>query len=99
MPETDVYAVGVLRRLHTIRRALTVRHPALTGARWGIVRGEVRQQWRLWNRWAADRNWRAIRNSFNGYLAEHQHGGHNAGSGWTKRAARRRVERICEATA
>ena len=40
-------------------------------------------------------NWRAVRNHFNGYLAEHAHGGHNAGRGWTKRAALRRVERLC----
>ena len=40
-------------------------------------------------------NWRAVRNHFNGYLAEHGHAGHNAGRGWTRRAAIRRAARIC----
>ena len=47
---------------------------------------------------AGERNWRAVRNYFNGYLAEHRHGGHNAGRGWTKAAAQRRVARICAAS-
>lgn len=56
--------------------------------RYGLRRYLMRQ--------VRDRNWRAVRNYFNGYLAEHRHGGHNAGRGWTKRAAIRRVERICK---
>lgn len=48
-----------------------------------------------WNYCVRGKRWRALRNYFNGYLAEHEHGGHNAGRGWTKRAANRRVERIC----
>lgn len=42
-----------------------------------------------------ERNWRAIRNAFNGYLAEHDGCPHNAGKGWTRRAASRRVNRLC----
>jgi hypothetical protein len=49
----------------------------------------------LWSYCIKGRRWRAARNYFNGYLAEHEHGGHNAGRGWTKRAALRRVDRIC----
>ena len=41
------------------------------------------------------RRWRSARNYFNGYLAEHEGCHHNAGKGWTKRAAVRRVERLC----
>jgi hypothetical protein len=50
----------------------------------------------VWNYCIKGRRWRALRNYFNGYLAEHAHGGHNAGRGWTRRAALRRVNRICE---
>lgn len=32
-------------------------------------------------------NWRAARNYFNGYLAEHPSKGRRAGHGWTKRRA------------
>jgi hypothetical protein len=59
------------------------------------LRNGTRRSMRHVRRWARQRNWRAIRNTFNGYLAEHRHGGHNAGRGWTRRAALRRVERIC----
>ncbi|GEP34318.1 hypothetical protein NSZ01_20860 [Nocardioides szechwanensis] len=39
--------------------------------------------------------WRAVRNYFNGYLAEHRHPcRHDAGHAWTMRAAERRVEQI-----
>lgn len=48
----------------------------------------------LWDYAIKGRRWRAVRNYFNGYLAEHKGCGHNAGRGWTKTAARRRVERI-----
>ena len=41
------------------------------------------------------RKWRELRNYFNGYLAEHDGHPHNAGRGWTKRAAIRRVDRLC----
>lgn len=56
----------------------------------------LKREWRYVVYWARRRNWRAIRNTFNGYLAEYEHGGHNAGKGWTKRAALRRAEAICK---
>ena len=59
-------------------------------------RRRLRAEWRHVTYWARRRNWRAIRNTFNGYLAEHEHGGHNAGRGWTKRQAIRRAEAICK---
>lgn len=92
----DVYAVGVLRTLQVVGRALTVRHPDLRGRRLIIVRKSVSSQWRyIWVYCIKGRRWRALRNTFNGYLAEHRHGGHNAGRGWTKRAAIRRADRLC----
>lgn len=62
-----------------------------------IKRGRVRHGLRryLWAYCIKGRRWRSARNYFNGYLAEHRHGGHNAGRGWTKRAAVRRLDRLC----
>lgn len=41
------------------------------------------------------RDWHAVRNTFNGYLAEHDGCAHNCGRGWTQRAASRRAQRLC----
>lgn len=93
---TDVYAVGVLHMLQVVGRTLTVRHADLRGKRLAIARREVRKEWRyIWGYCIKGRRWGALRNTFNGYLAEHRHGGHNCGTGWTKRAAIRRAERLC----
>lgn len=56
---------------------------------------DLRRQWRYTVRQVKCRNWRAVRNTFNGYLAEHDGHPHNCGKGWTKRAAVRRVVRLC----
>lgn len=58
----------------------------------------LRAEWRYFKRWAREGNWRAVRNSFNGYLAEHDGHPHNCGRGWTKRAAVRRVNALCAAS-
>lgn len=60
-----------------------------------LQRRELRRHWRYLRYQIARRNWRAVRNSFNGYLAEHDNHPHNCGKGWTKRAAMRRAERLC----
>jgi hypothetical protein len=52
----------------------------------------------LWEYCIKGHRWRAARNYFNGYLAEHEGCHHNSGKGWTKNAAERRVSAICEAT-
>lgn len=39
-------------------------------------------------------NWRAVRNYFNGYLAEHATEPVNAGHGWTRRRALADLDRI-----
>lgn len=94
----DTYPVGVLKMLQISGRALT--HPGLRGKRLAIVRREFRSEWRFIIGYCIKgRRWRALRNTFNGYLSEHRHGGHDAGRGWTMRAAQRRVERICRASA
>jgi len=56
---------------------------------------KVRREWRYMVRQIKARNWRAVRNTFNGYLCEHDGHPHNCGRGWTKRAAVRRAERLC----
>lgn len=95
---TDTYPVGVLHTLQRIGRVLTVRSDLLRGRRLKLAKGFAISELRYLRTQIKAREWRAVRNSFNGYLAEHQHGGHNAGRGWTKRAAERRVARICKAS-
>ena len=89
----DTYPVGVLRTIQITARALT--RPGLTGKRLTIIR----QKWRTERRYLAlqvkARDWRAVRNNFNGYLCEHDGHPHNCGRGWTKRAAIRRADRLC----
>lgn len=91
---TDTYPVGVLHTLQRVYRALTV--PELAGKRYELSRRFVRQEAGYIRRQAKAGNWRAVRNSFNGYLSEHDGHPHNCGTGWTKRAAERRAERLCQ---
>lgn len=90
---TDTYPVGVLSTIQKIARALT--EPGLKGRRVYLARYSLRVERRYLTRQIRNRNWRAVRNSFNGYLAEHGGHPHNCGRGWTKRAAERRAERLC----
>lgn len=60
--------------------------------RYGTMRRGVRYLFRQ----ARAKNWRAVRNYFNGYLAEHDGHAHNAGRGWTRRAAIRRGYLLCD---
>lgn len=92
---TDVYPVGVLATIKQVRRALLARDDRLRGKRWTIVKLNVRNERRYLLSQVAERNWRAVRNTFNGYLAEHRGCAHNCGKGWTKRAALRRADRLC----
>jgi hypothetical protein len=57
---------------------------------------KLRNEWRYMMYQVRAHNWRAVRNTFNGWLCEHDDHPHNAGSGWTKRAAQRRAARLCE---
>lgn len=90
----DIYPVGVLHDIQRIYRALTV--PSLRGKRLGVVRFVLRTERRYLASSVRKREWRAVRNSFNGYLAEHQGCAHNCGRGWTRKAASRRAERLCD---
>ena len=97
--EVDVYPVGWLSTLRRVGRALfTRRH----------VRGIRRMAWFDVRRQAAltlhrvrHGQWRELKNSFNGYLAEPHHWPDNwpdgkprrCGSGWTQRRALRSLQR------
>jgi hypothetical protein len=88
--EIDVYAVGWLALLLGLGRSIRARH--LGAIRLSLTK--IRHQWGVEKIFIRDRNWRAIRNGFNGYVAEHGDGESDAGHGWTKRAALRRLARI-----
>lgn len=99
---TDVYPVGVLQSLQIIGRALTVKEIP-HAKRLPIVRREIRKTRRyLWTQ-AREGDWNAVRNSFNGYLAEpYTFPGYmrRCGHGWTTERAIRdllRHEAECRA--
>lgn len=58
-------------------------------------RNRLRSEWRYTVHQIKARNWRAVRNTLNGYLCEHDGHPHNCGKGWTERAAIRRADRLC----
>jgi len=95
----DTYMVGFWYDVWFLYRRLT--HPALERQRRSAGYGYV-GPWRSFFHGlrrdcieqAGDHNWRAVRNYFNGWLAEHPDGRSSAGRGWTRRAALRRLERI-----
>lgn len=74
----DIYRVGVLDALRADWRIVTVlrRRPY-----------RLRQEARYLLMQAKRRNWRAVRNSFNGFLAEHRYAGTRCGHGWTRQRA------------
>ena len=74
-----VYPVGLFRDVQAAR---------LFG--WRRLRGGLRYL----RRQVKAREWRAVRNYFNGYLSEHGDCFHNAGWGWTEHSAMRRAWRI-----
>jgi hypothetical protein len=79
-PQIDIYPIGWLRTLQAVGRCLR--------------RGRVVQAWRFLRRETRYNmiqvrrgNWRAFRNTFGGYHAEHHTLGRRCGTGWTKRRA------------
>ena len=87
-PEIDVYPVGVLDDLLVAYRWARAGHPreALARLRYS-ARGLIER--------ARDREWRSIRQAFNGYLAEptpFPEGLKGCGHGWTKRRALRKLD-------
>jgi hypothetical protein len=87
----DVYAVGVLSALQRAYRSCRA-------GRWSAGRAELRSSVRYLGYQARRGEWRAVRQSFNGYLAEPAEfppGDYRrrCGSGWTKRRALRSLDR------
>lgn len=89
MLEVHIYAVGLLDHLRTVRG--TWKHLGRREAirtlrhRLGYLRHQIRA-----------RNWRAVRNYFNGYLAEpltHDEAWTRCGHGWTRKRALRDLNR------
>lgn len=85
MEHVDIYAVGVLGALLKARRAVKA-------SRHDLARHYVMQEWRYLIYQARRRNWRAVRNSFNGYLAEDETTPY-CGHGWTHSRALRSLDR------
>lgn len=83
MADVVIYPVGFLADwqhfVHAIDR---------TAARRSL-RASLRREWER----VKARNWRAAKNYFNGYLAEHAHAGSRAGTGWTRGRAYRDLVR------
>lgn len=87
--EVHVYPVGVLKVMLGIGRSIRARDRRALGFALAKVRAEFRY---LLGR-VRERNWRAFRNAFNGYLAEDEELP-RAGHGWTKKRALRDLERV-----
>ncbi len=90
--DVDVYPVGLLRDLR-----LMVGYHRLAGSgrpSQRLVVDRARLIWRTVRTAIARRDWHGLRTYLNGYLAEHGGCRHNAGRGWTKRAALRSVDRL-----
>ena len=86
----SVYPVGALYNIQTAYRAVT------TMWRWDLARTEFRDLRRYTLTRLRERNWRALKNEFNGYLAEIDYpcdhlAFRTCGHGWTKRRAARRL--------
>jgi hypothetical protein len=100
----DIYPVGALADLRRAWRYLTIRQfPAAVGPptwAWRIdrTRTSLRYIRRTVTRHIRAGNWRALKNTFNGYLAEPDEfppGDYRrrCGTGWTKRRALRSLHR------
>jgi len=100
----DVYPVGVLKQLIHTWHILTARKfPASVGAPsplWRLKRARTSLSYipKTIGRHVRDRDWRALKNTFNGYLAEPTEfpaGEYRrrCGTGWTKRRALRSLQR------
>lgn len=85
----DVYPVGWLSTMQQAWRATRCGHPGYAALR-------VWSEAALTIRWARRRQWRSVKNTFNGYLAEPTpFPAHltRCGSGWTRRRALRSLQR------
>lgn len=88
-PLIDIYPVGVLADLIRLGRAIRSRQPQLI--RWAL--GKCWYEVRYLAQKVRYRQWRELKNAFNGYLAEHRTRGYRCGHGWTRRRALRDLYR------
>ena len=91
-PKIDVYPVGWLANIRRAWAQLVVRRDPQEARRY------LAQQWRSCRRLARAGNWRAVRMTFNGYVAEPESfppGDYRrrCGTGWTKARALRSLRR------
>jgi hypothetical protein len=91
----DIYPVGVLATLKRCKMIAT--KPWHKEERWVKIKRAIKTEWYfIWNYGIKGRRWRTVRNTFNGYLAEHQHPcSHNAGTAWSRKRALARSNAIC----
>jgi hypothetical protein len=93
-PTIGIYPVGLLADL--LRDCRQIRHWRKFRAAGGKPTLHVRRTAKYLAYQARRRNWRAVKNTFNGYLAEPEpfpEGVHRCGTGWTRRRAMRSLER------
>jgi hypothetical protein len=91
-PAIEVYPVGLLSDLLVLGRAMRLRRRQ--GILWAL--GRVLACFRYMVHQARQGNWRAVKNTFNGYLAEpvaFPERLRRCGSGWTKKRALRSLNR------
>ena len=94
MNDTDVYPVGVLSKILIIWSIFT--EGDYGEGKFKLSWRHIKQEWQFIRYQISMRDWNAVVNSFNGYLAEHHGHPHDCGHGWTKKRAIRRANRICE---
>lgn len=90
--QVDIYAVGWLADLLYLGRGVRRRNRHAIG----FALRRFRQEARFTATRVREGNWRAVKNSFNGYLAEPTPwpaGLRRCGTGWTKRRAMRSLRR------
>jgi hypothetical protein len=81
--DVTIYPVGLLQALSQFVHAVDRDH----------ARRKLVHSLRYVLTQARARNWNAVRNYFNGYLAEHAYAGSRAGTGWTRGRAYRDLAR------
>ncbi|MEU3283350.1 hypothetical protein [Streptomyces antibioticus] len=78
-----IYPVGLLHDWQHFVHAIDRRDARRS------LRASLRREWER----IKARKWRAAKNYFNGYLAEHAHAGSRCGTGWTRGRAYRDLAR------
>ena len=90
MSAVDVYPVGWCHAIILSSRMLRARLP------WSAATANISQEWRYTKRCIQRGDWRAVKNSLNGWLAEPSpfpDDLNRCGSGWTRARALRDLDR------